>query len=403
MADARQARDRANAQDPSSRPGRRPRIALVNSIVARNDAISASVIDTYQALTKDDAFDVSLFCYRNDYPDLPSHTVSGVNDLLYDRRYLEADLLLWHFGVTYGLFDATVVGNGRAPRVVRFHNVTPKKFVPERFGAMIDRSLKHCHLMRCVEEVWADSTVNAEGARALGVDPRRIHDMPLVVETGRLRKPSSKAPGLVTILFVGRFVPSKGVLDLLSAVRNLHRQGSTVPFRVDLVGNLDFSDPDYVAEVRAFLDQEAMAGVVTMHGTVDDATLADLYADAHILAIPSYHEGFCKPVVEALRAGCVPVGYSAFNVPHVVNGFGRLVPAGDVEALSSVLRDLIEALPKALASPRAALLPLDMGLVSVEALAGNVERYVARFGAERIGRAMRKRVNLLVARGSGLD
>ena len=72
-------------------------------------------------------------------------------------------------------------------------------------------------------------------------------------------------------------------------------------------------------------------------GTVDDATWEQLYRRAHILAIPSYHEGFCKPVIEGLRAGCIPVGYASYNLPEIANGLGRMVPTGDVAALTEAL------------------------------------------------------------------
>ncbi|GEP01876.1 glycosyltransferase [Methylobacterium haplocladii] len=368
-----------------------PKVALINSIVARNDAISASAIDTYRALTANDAYRVSLFCYRNDYPEIPSHIVSSVNDLLFHRDYLDADILLWHFGITYDLFNAVMVGNGRARRVVCFHNVTPREFVPQRSWATIDKSLAQCHLLRDAEEVWAVSGVNAEVAREFGVEADRIRDMPLVVESGPLKRPSDKTKDLITILFVGRFVRAKGVLELLQAVEGLLDVGG-VPFRLELAGNIDFSDPDYVKQVRAFIEGKGLGEIVTMHGTVDDDTLARLYAEAHILAIPSYHEGFCKPVVEALRAGCIPVGYAAYNLPYVANGFGRLVPPGDVTSLEAALRDLIRALPGALESPHASCLRLDRGTISLTSLARQIQNYTAQFAAARIGLDMRGRL-----------
>lgn len=380
----------------------RPKVALINSIIAQHDAISASVMDTYQCLTQDGAFDVSLFCYKNDFNEIRSHEISRLDELLLHREFLDADILLWHFGIFYELFNSTLVGNGRALRVARFHNVTPKEFTAQHAWETIERSLSQCHLLRMVDEVWADSTVNAETAVTFGVDPEKIRTIPLVVEGQRFRSLESK-PQPISILFVGRFVESKGILELLQAVAALRRSGLDVPISVNLVGNVEFSDPAYVADIHAYIEHQSLGEVVQMLGTVDELALGDLYRDAHILAIPSYHEGFCKPVVEALQAGCIPIGYASYNLPFITNGFGRLVTPGDVEGLSAVLRDVIEALPVAAQLPTTARLPLDRGLTSIASFSNEVRRYVEQFTAESVGEEMRLRLqDLLAARNPSL-
>src|SRR6202043_3658998 len=150
----------------------------------------------------------------------------------------------------------------------------------------------------------------------------------------------------VRLLSVGRLVRSKGVLDLIEAV-DLMRARAAVPFRLDIAGNEDFSDPAYVADVKAAVRERGLSDLVRFLGAVDDERLSKLYHAAHILAVPSYHEGFCRPVVEGLRAGCVPVGYAAYNLPHVAHGLGRMVPVGDRSALATALGELIAALAPA--------------------------------------------------------
>lgn len=375
----------------------RPKVALINSIVAQHDAISAAVLDTYRCLTQDRAFDVSLFCYKNDFNEIKSHEINSLDELLLHREYLDADLLLWHFGIYYELFNSTLVGNGRALRVVRFHNVTPKEFTPQDAWETIEQSHDQCHLLRSVDEIWADSDVNAETALKFGVTPERIRTIPLVVEGQCFRSLEIK-PQPISILFVGRFVKSKGVLELLQAIDTLRRSSLDVPLSVTLVGNVEFSDPAYVAGIHAYIKHRALGDVVQMRGTVDEPTLRDLYHDAHILAIPSYHEGFCKPVVEALQAGAIPIGYASYNLPFITNGFGRLVTPGDVGSLSAALRDVVKALPSAMQSPSLALLPLDMGMTSIVAFTDQVHRYVQRFNADCIGEEIRGRLRYLLDR-----
>ena len=58
---------------------------------------------------------------------------------------------------------------------------------------------------------------------------------------------------------------------------------------------------------------------------------------AHGLVIPSYHEGFCKPIVEAMYYGCIPISYEAYNLKFVADGLSKLVPTGDVAALAEAI------------------------------------------------------------------
>ena len=61
------------------------------------------------------------------------------------------------------------------------------------------------------------------------------------------------------------------------------------------------------------------------------------------MCLLSRHEGFCAPVVEAMRAGAPIVARDAGAVAETLGGGGVLVPDGDprlvAEALAAVLGD----------------------------------------------------------------
>lgn len=381
----------------------RYRIAVINSILARNDAVSAAVRDTYHMLVADPALQVSIFASHNDLPDVPCHIVHGTAQLLLHPDYLTADLIIWHFGIYYELFNAIFMGNGKARKVIVFHNITPRQFVSERLRPVIDRSLHQRHHLRYADEVWNVSAINADAARAIGVPENRLRVIPIPVEVPALSTLAEKNYALLEVLFIGRFVAAKGVLDLVEAAARLLRN-DTVRFRITLAGNLEFSDALYVEEVHRKIAEQPLTETVQLLGTVDDETLQELYRRAHILAIPSFHEGFCKPVIEGLRAGCIPIGYASYNLPEIAYGLGRMVPPGNVQELSHALDDVLQSLPGALRHARRAALPLDRGQLSVEEFDHLSHDYVARFTRERIGTELRSHIyNLLTSQASASD
>jgi glycosyltransferase involved in cell wall biosynthesis len=380
-----------------SEVGRAPvRIAVVASVIARHDAISMAAGDTLRAFRDAGGFEVGTFTTRSDFPELGAHVVRDCAALRAHPAFRAADVLIYHFGIFSPLFEAIAAGNGRARQIVAFHNVTPLEYVARDQRPVVERSLRQLESLRHADLLWAVSPTNADALAARRMDPEKIEVIPLAVEHPPTAALDSKPAPPARLLSVGRLVRSKGVLDLVEAV-DLVRARTAAPFRLDIAGNEDFSDPAYVAEVKAAVCERGLSDLVRLRGAVDDARLSELYHAAHILAVPSYHEGFCRPVVEGLRAGCVPVGYAAYNLPHVAHGLGRMVPSGDRGALATALGELITALAPASGRAHARLLPLDARPLSPAAFDAAAQRYVRDFAFERVAAHMVRSVRALLS------
>ena len=370
------------------------RIAIVNSIVHRFDAISASVRDMAVSMMAA-GHEVRVFCYHSDFDDIPITPISNNSDLILDEYFSSADLIVWHFGIYSEAFNTVLFGNGRAPRVICFHNVTPAAFCPPASQPLIQRSLDQIHLLPLADEIWAVSDTNAVTAIEAGVPPNRVVTLPLQVDLPNITPFAAKSADKIELLYVGRFAKAKGVLELLEAFRRCLSTGAALA-RLTLAGNIGFSDQAYYEEMKKFVSDHDLGGTVEIVETIDDEGLFRLYRRSHLLGIASYHEGFCKPVVEALRSGCIPIGYHAYNIPFVAHGFGTLVPPGDVDALTDRLVRISTVLPEALAEPASRLLPLDRGLTSVEELDKEVSAYVERYEGRVVRRKMEDRIDALV-------
>jgi glycosyltransferase involved in cell wall biosynthesis len=316
------------------------KIGIVNGICAQYDAISDSVRGMQQAIAHHYGVQPTLFCYACDFPMINHRIVNSPSDLLLDREFMDLDLIIYHFGIHYGLFDA-IFFRQRAKKVVYYHNVTPAKLLPTSQRALIDRSMRQRANMTAADAIWAASRFNADDLVQCGIAPEMITVEPLFL---KFRQPSLstryQAGDAVELLFVGRFVESKGVADLIDAVAEVRRQ-QIAPVRLSMAGNQTFSDPAFIAALNDQIAHHDLAEFVSFEGQVSDVRLAELYANADLFVLPSYHEGFCVPVIEALHNRCVPLTYDAGNLAHLVGAWGVAVPTGDRVAYANALADLV--------------------------------------------------------------
>ena len=71
--------------------------------------------------------------------------------------------------------------------------------------------------------------------------------------------------------------------------------------------------------------------------------IAELYRGADVFVMPSHHEGYCVPVIEAMSSGCYVIGSDAGNVPNIMGGLGTVFPAGDADELARAICDVSAA------------------------------------------------------------
>ena len=136
--------------------------------------------------------------------------------------------------------------------------------------------------------------------------------------------------GGLRVLCVAQWIPRKGVFDLVRAWSRTDRPGAVL----DLVGETDV-DASYASRVRRFASEDPS---ILVHGPVDDANLAGLYAAADVFALPSRYEGYGIVYAEALSFGLPVVACSVGPVPELVGDEAALlVPTDDPGALADAL------------------------------------------------------------------
>jgi glycosyltransferase involved in cell wall biosynthesis len=137
-----------------------------------------------------------------------------------------------------------------------------------------------------------------------------------------------------TVGYAGRLVESKGLVDLLAAVRKLQ-----APVEMLLIGN---------GELRPQLEDQPIPGSrVRVLDGLPHQEMAAGYAQLDVLVLPSHttatwKEQFGRVIVEALWCGVPVVGSDSGEIPWLIGltEGGLLFPEGDSEALALQLARL---------------------------------------------------------------
>ncbi|GAC1490233.1 MAG: glycosyltransferase family 1 protein [Candidatus Limnocylindrales bacterium] len=125
------------------------------------------------------------------------------------------------------------------------------------------------------------------------------------------------------VIYVGQFDPRKNMDALFAAFARAAAGDDAL--RLVIVGTLG----KLALLMRAALGRSGVdPGKVVITGSVDDRTLAALYAGAECLLHPAYFEGFGLTALEALACGTPVVAYRAGAVAEVVGDAGLLVEPG---------------------------------------------------------------------------
>ncbi len=135
------------------------------------------------------------------------------------------------------------------------------------------------------------------------------------------------------VFTVCRFVPEKGLHDLVEAYKMIDRQGT----KLVIAG-----DADHETKYSRGLKKEAEEAGIILTGFLSGKPLAELFSNAGLFVLPSYYEGMPIVLLEALSYG-LPLLVSdippnrEISLPEF-----RYFKAGDIDDLSKKIQKLIK-------------------------------------------------------------
>jgi glycosyltransferase involved in cell wall biosynthesis len=141
------------------------------------------------------------------------------------------------------------------------------------------------------------------------------------------------------VLLASRLLWDKGVGEFVEAARILKREGAVARFI--LAGEGDNHNPMSIPDSKL--------GAWHEEGQVEwwrwRSNMPAVFADSHIVCLPSYREGMPKVLIEAASCGRPIVTTDAPGCREIVidGENGILVPIKDVDALARAIRELLDS------------------------------------------------------------
>jgi glycosyltransferase involved in cell wall biosynthesis len=208
---------------------------------------------------------------------------------------------------------------------------------PERARAEIRRdypALARSHAARADRVVVISKHTSADVERRLGVPPSRISVVSPIAPDWPRRE---HEPASGYILFVGTLDARKNVGVLLDAYARLLERRTDVP-RLVLAGRPTPDAEPWLTRAAA----APLAGHVDVLGYVPADDRLAVYEGALALVLPSHHEGFGIPVLEAMTIGVPVVVANRGALPEVAGDAGLLFDPADPEALVAALAQVLD-------------------------------------------------------------
>ncbi len=252
---------------------------------------------------------------------------------------IDADIIHTHLPTPFTADIASRVARHRGiPCVITYHNDIVAGGLNGRICAMYNRLLLPGTLAAC-DGIISTQPRYREVSPHLGRFRDKTAIIPCGVDTQRFRPQVSEKAGK-SIFFLGvlnRFHAYKGLDVLLEALPRVKRRLDDVEVVIGGGGE----SLDYYREKA-----ESFGLAVDFRGFVPDDELPGLYARSRVLAMPSVsaaQEGFGMVALEALACGTPVVTTDIAGVAEDIRrtDAGRVVPAGDADALAAAIADVL--------------------------------------------------------------
>jgi glycosyltransferase involved in cell wall biosynthesis len=140
------------------------------------------------------------------------------------------------------------------------------------------------------------------------------------------------------ILHHGAIQPRKNLPRLIEAYRSVLARNQQLDLDLVLAGPLAWQHEGTVAAAQT---DDAGRGKVVLTGALRDRDLSLLLRGASLEVIPSFYEGFCLPMVEAMACGIPTIVTNSSCLPEISGGVLRYFDPYSVEDMAASMEAVL--------------------------------------------------------------
>lgn len=318
------------------------RIYQLLSTIAYGDAVSNDTIAMEKAI-KQMGYHTRIYAESIVSP-LDKKTALKVEDL---KDVKKEDIIIFHMSTGSKLnFD---VAKYDCRKILVYHNITPPEYFEKndrRFMDICEYGLEGAKFLADkVDYCIADSQFNKNDLINMGYKCP-IDVLPVIIPLSDYDKKPDKevlkeySDGYVNILFTGRIAPNKKQEDLIAAFYYYNRLYNNKS-RLILAGSFRYEDPYYI-RLTEYTKKLGMGGSVIFTGHIKFDKILAYYKVSDIFLCMSEHEGFCVPLVEAMKFGLPIIAYDKAAVPETMDNKGMILDSKDPQYVAACIDRMVK-------------------------------------------------------------
>jgi len=183
-------------------------------------------------------------------------------------------------------------------------------------------------MMQHADIIFTDNKIVANELTTKGIQAKKIHLQKPVVNVEAIEK--SHALHQFQVLFIGRMVKSKGIFDLVDALKK-------IPVNAALIG-----DGEELPSLKKYVQKNELSDRISILGPLPSEKMYALLKGCDLFVFPSYEEGYGIAIAEAIAAKRPIIAYDLQHYREAFNNSLITVPVGDVNALTNKIRSFFE-------------------------------------------------------------
>jgi len=141
----------------------------------------------------------------------------------------------------------------------------------------------------------------------------------------------------ISLLFVGRLTPEKGLSFLLEALTSLLAEGTNAVLHIAGSGEIESS-------IKLLIEDLAIGHKVYFHGFIPhDNELRELYSKCDLLIVPSIEDQTPKVILEGMAYGIPVIATNVGAIPQIIQDgvTGLLIPPAQPKAINTMIKRVI--------------------------------------------------------------